>query len=315
MDLQSLLDLPVPPKPDYFGPDGAPPGFDLRLDAYELLLDGYAWVDSRPQIQPELLTFHTNGADHEGTVQSAINWGRSGRNRTKPHYAVNWPRPAKLLPTDLRAIGNSTEPWIEDLYGVSDSSFWSIVVETADMGKIAAKGAGYDWPADCGPFLGESVFGSLEMHHLEACARLAAYESIVWGFPLEFPDEADFANATGVCSHTDPWPYPYLTTVPGKTCPGTTKKDQVRDLITPRARLIKAVWLDDRPEDDMTQMNVTLVRHAGTADVKLQLPIPNEEAMEVWGLTFDDVVVLDPLSSRERAELEAAQGYKFTPGP
>lgn len=81
----------------------------------------------------------------------------------------------------------------------------------------------------------------------------------------------------------------------------------------PKVRQLYAQLSSQSQEDLMTRMPVTVVRHQGTADVKIQLPVPNEEALHAWGLSFDDVVILDPLSAREKHELEERQGYDFTP--
>lgn len=233
------LDDPIPPRPDRFTPDGAPPGVELRLDVFG------PWVATRPVITPRVAVVHTNGAAVEASVQSSINFGNAGTNNTKPHYHVG-DRPAKVLRTDLRSIANSTGASVEAEYGERDASFWTISIETADMGGTAAVRQGIAWPTDCGPFLRRNG----QPDDAEIVARILAYESIVWGFPLHVPDEW---NGQGVVTHTEPWPFPYFTTVRGKTCPGTTKKRQTFDEILPRARRIAAAWTDTTPppEDDM----------------------------------------------------------------
>lgn len=251
--MASLLDLPIPPRPDYFGPDGAPPGVELRLDAYNTLDDGLPWTPTRPEIKRRMAVVHTNGADVEATVASSENYGRNtrtekGRDTTKPHYLVG-DRPAKVLRSDLRAIANSTGSDIERQYGERDASFWTLAIETADMGKLAALKAGYAWAADCGPFLTRP---GDQPDDAEIVARILAYESMVPGheFPLAVPS---VWNGTGVVAHVWPWPYPYFTTVPGKTCPGATKIRQLRDEILPRAQQIAAAWsapITDPEEDD-----------------------------------------------------------------
>lgn len=223
------MTLPIPPRPAYFGPDGAPPGVELRLDAFG------TWATGRPTITPRVAVVHTNGASVEASVQSSINYGNAGTNNTKPHYHVG-DRPAKVLRTDLRSIANSTGETIEAQYGERDASFWTISIETADMGGTYAVRQGINWPTDCGPFLERP---GDQPDDAEIVARILAYESIVYGFPLAVPDRW---NGEGVVAHTEPWPYPYFTTVRGKTCPGTTKKRQVFDEILPRARQIAAAW-------------------------------------------------------------------------
>ncbi|MGI9645371.1 MAG: LysM peptidoglycan-binding domain-containing protein [Ilumatobacteraceae bacterium] len=225
----SLVGAPIPAKPPAFTPDGAPPGVGVDLTA----LDGKGgapWYKGRPKIKPRLTIVHTNGASVEAKVQSQINHGNRGPGNTKPHYAINQPTPLKLVPTDRRAIANSTGADLEKATGEKDCSFWSIAIETADMGGKAAKARGINWPIDCGPFLHD---------HAELVARIIAYEAIVWNIPLEYPDRW---NGSGVATHTDPFAFPHYTIVQGKPCPGDTKKAQVRGEVLDRAREIHAAW-------------------------------------------------------------------------
>lgn len=217
-----LTDAPIPPRPAEFTPFGAPPG--VSVDFHAFTDDhGMPWWTSRPKITPRLQLVHTNAASVEGSLQSQINWGNAGRyTNTHPHYAINAPRPTKLVPTDRRGIGNSTAPELRPEHGnVSD---WSIVIETADAGTKARP--------DVGPFLYD---------HAELVARILAYESIVHDIPLEYPDEPTEA---GTACHTEPFGYPWWTSVKGKTCPGKFKKAQMREDILPRARQIRAAWTE-----------------------------------------------------------------------
>lgn len=302
-----LLDRPVRPKPDYFGPDGAPPGIVLRLDVYETLDDGYRWLASRPKIKPNTIVGHTNGAAHEGTVESQIRWGKrtdtnQGRNTAKPHYLLG-DKPAKVLRTDLRAIANSTGSDIEAQYGCRDSSYWTIAVETADMGSIAALERGIAWPSDCGPFLYDNA---------DDFAHIIAYESMIPGqeFPIRVPPSF---TAGGVVAHTWPWPYPHFTTVPGKTCPGSTKIADLRDEIIPRAQQIRAVWTSpvqppeviDPPEDDMARY----ARYANW-DNQMHLYSVSAETKKRNGDQYVEPAVLPAIT---REQFVAIHGYEPTP--
>lgn len=217
-----LLDLPIPPKPDRFTPEGAPPGVAVDLFAYG------PWTAGRPKIKPRVAIVHTNAARKEGSLQSQINWANASSSNTHPHYALNAPQPTKLLATDRRAIANSTPKWLEDQDGETDCSYWTIAIESADSG------------IDNDPGVSDFLYD-----HAELCARILAYESVVWGFPLAYPVKW---NGTGVACHTEPFPDAY-TLYPGKTCPGAKKKKAVRDEILPRAQQIRAAWLrTDFPE-------------------------------------------------------------------
>ncbi len=214
--MPSLLDLPIPTRPRYFGPDGCPPGVVLQLTAFG------TWAIERTKIRPRVGVVHTNAASVESQLQGQINWGNASANNTKPHYAVNRPQPTKLLRTDLRAIANSTGSDIETRYGERDSSFWSIAIETADSGYNADPGIS-DFLYD----------------HAEIVARIMAYESIVWNIPIVVPT---VWNSTGWVTHTWPFPYPYFTTAAGKTCPGAKKKATFREQLIPRAAQLVRAW-------------------------------------------------------------------------
>ncbi len=225
----SLVGDPVPPKPSSFTAHGVPPGWDAINDAFG------SWSTSRPFIVPRVLVIHTNAASGESSIDAAIRWGNSSSSNTKPHGQAAKPRPAQLLPTNRRAIVNATWDSIQNRLGVDDSSFWSCGLETADMGSIRARNAGYSWPTDCGPFLYD---------HEELIARWCAYKCIAHQIPpvwLPF-SEHNFTHGRGIITHTDPFPPGYFTIVDGKTCPGSTKKERTRTVIVPRAAEIYKVW-------------------------------------------------------------------------
>jgi len=292
MSATRLSDLPIPPRPDYFGPDGAPPGVRLQFDAF-VNASGNPWYRNRPLIRPRVAVVHTNAAQREGTLQSQINWGNSAADRTKPHYAVNWPQPTKLVPSDRRAIGNATPLWFEEHEGERDCSYWTLNVETADSGTLADPGIS--------DFLSESVHGTIEVRHDEIVARILAYESVVWGFPLAVPVRW---NATGVTTHTWPYPYPHYTTVNGKTCPGDKKKAKFRDEIIGRAQQIKDAWLRPHKEDDMK-----FIRIKGYADQFLAIPVSAETKSRMQA---NSAPVMRVLSEVPKAELEEFFGYPLT---
>jgi hypothetical protein len=301
--MSRLLDRPVRPKPTYFGPDGAPPGIALRLDVYATLNDGTKWLAGRSRITPNTIVGHTNGASVEASVQSSINHGLRGTDNTKPHYCLG-DKPAKTLATNLRAIANSTGASVEAEYQVRDSSHWSIAVETADLGSIAAKTQGYNWPTDCGPFLYDNA---------DDLAHIIAYEAIVWNIPIRVPPTFP---AGGVVAHTWPWPYPHFTTVPGKTCPGTTKIIAIRDEIIPRAQQIRAVWTQPTPTPDeettMAQMRVVRLRWDGYADQVVAFHTSADTLRQVE-LLDDPVILLPKPDAATLAKIEAELGHKMTP--
>lgn len=225
-----LVGAPIPPKPATFTPEGAPPGVTPMLTALRGA-DGRAWWESRPIIRPRVAIVHTNAAEQEGSSQSQINWGNAAPANTKPHYAINQPTPMKLVPTNRRAIANSTEDWYEKEEDQTDASFWTIAIESADSGTKN--------DPQVSDFLTVSKHGPVPVPHAELVARILAYESIVWGFPLAPPAEWD---GTGVAAHTHPFPHPAYTIQEGKTCPGPKKIRTLFDEILPRAREIRQAW-------------------------------------------------------------------------
>lgn len=238
----TLVGQPIPPLDHTPSPVGAPPGIGVDIDFYHAWNDGKAlpgtlWWPGRPIIDPIGAVIHTNAASVEASLLSSKRHGNRGQNNTKPHYNFNGPVPEKNVPTDRRAIANSTGSSIEQQYGCPDSSFWLLAFETADKGYNQGTTAP-DGSLDLGPFL---------YNHDELIARALAYEAIVHNFPLVIPTQF---YTPGVYTHTAPWPYPHLTTARGKTCPTYTKKQQILDPnseIMARAREIYATWTGAEP--------------------------------------------------------------------
>jgi len=226
----TLLGKPIPPLDHDPNPFGAPPGIEVDFDALKAW-DGTTspfWT-TRPIITPRLLVVHTNGGSGEGSIEGAIGWGNMAKNNTKPHYHLNARQPKKVVPSDRRGIANSTPLAKELEYNVPDCSFWSLAVETADRGT--AKGG----TEDLGDFL---------YNHAELLARIIAYESIVWKFPISVPS---VWTGSGVVTHVEPFDGVY-TIYTGKSCPGLTKRERVlRGDILPRAREIRKAWTKVTP--------------------------------------------------------------------
>lgn len=195
-------------------PDQAPPGVELRFFARP---KGAAWAswlaahpsgtywENRPKIRPRLLLIHTNGGPSEAHIEGIERYAMSAQDNTKPTYQVDRDgRAAKFLPSDRQGIAC----YQADPFAAS--------IETADPG--------YPTPGEDAGFTPAQA---------ETIARIVAYESALWDFPIETPAQW---NGEGVASHTDPFTYPYWTKYPGKVCPGRQKKFEVRELIMPRAR-------------------------------------------------------------------------------
>lgn len=238
--------MAIPPKPTLFASNRAPDFVELKLGAYKTAA-GATWWESRPVIKPRLVLVHTNGASREGSIESAINVGNAAPyQNTHPHYQVDRNRAAKLVPTDRKGIGNATTVAARGDHGnVSD---WSLVIETADEG--------YPTPGEDGGFIGQQV---------EMVAQILAYESILWGIPLEYP-KAWYSD--GTAAHTDPFGYPYWSLYDGKVCPGRTKKQQLRDVVLPLARDIAAAWTaPESPPDEEDDVKPFLWRPSGYQNV------------------------------------------------
>lgn len=312
-----IRDLPIPPRPDYFGPDGAPPGIGLALDTWDRDVGGQPWYATRPLGRKRGALVHTNAANAEGSRASQERWGNSSTNRTKPHYLINegpslysdQVGPVKVLRSDARAIANATPSWYEEQTGEIDCSYWLIAIETADDGTA---------DGGVGDFLvaGRSEFGPVEVPHAELVARVFAYESIVHDF---YCTVLNPWNGSGIATHTWPFPYPAFTTVAGKTCPGPQKKATFREQIVPRAQAIRAAWLappTPPEEDDMGQINYIRLRFRDETgrlfdDQAMALPIGSREAL--IKLDADDDRLFTATIDATRAELEAELGFRLTP--
>jgi len=235
--------VPIPPKPTAFAPDIPPPGVESNLVSF--------WAE-RPIIPSHgmrLQLFHTNAAQGEGSVESSKGWAeRAPNSNTCPHFQVDRSgRAAMLLQTNRRGIGNATVTAHEGEHG--DVSWWSIVIETADSGTLADPTI-----SECTPEQAEKV------------AIILAYNAVVWpNITLEYPTEW---WGPGSACHTEPFGYPYWTLFDGKICPGDKKKRQMRELILPRAREIKAAWTappppppPPPPDEEIDMRNNRILRH------------------------------------------------------
>lgn len=262
---------------------GAPPGVIVDFEAFKWD-DGSPWWEHRPIIRPTTQVVHTNAASRESTVQGQVNWSNAGiRSNTHAHYNVNNPQPTKHLPTDRRGIGNSSLYTVEREAGVPDCSWWSLVIETGDAG----------WRLD--PAISDFLPG-----HAEIVARILAYESIVWEIPLAYPSKW---TDPGTITHTEPFPYPYFTIRDGKSCPGDKKKRTVREQILPRARQIRASWLQE--EETMYRF----IRIEGNADQHLVIPVSADTKRR---MNAENAPVLVVSSSATKAELDSFFGYEQT---
>ena len=238
--MANLTDRPVPARPSRFAADGVPDGprFQARTNAFG------TWAASRPKIKPRTGVVHTNAASQMSSVAGQINWGNAAANNTKPHWVVADGVAVKTLATDRRGIANSTGSSVEDQYGERDSAYWSYAIETRDTG--------YKNDPGISDFVDDDA---------ELVATILAYEAVTHGHPIVIPDRW---NAPGVVTHTWPFPYPYFTTVRGKTCPGEKKKRTFREQIVPRAAQIVAAWTGIASDnltgdDDMTPIPATIV--------------------------------------------------------
>lgn len=263
--------MPIPPKPAVFVADRAPSWCELKLDAYKTAA-GETWWKTRTIIRPKLQLVHTNAARREGSIEAAINWGNAASySNTHPHYQVDRNRAAKLVPTDRKGIGNKTTVEARGDHG--DVADWSIVIETADEG--------YPTPGEAGGFIGNQV---------EMIAQILAYESILHGIPLRYPTQWWEA---GTACHTEPFGYPYWTNANGKVCPGRTKKQQMRQVVLPRAIEIAAAWSGPpEPEEPVARIlwrpkgfkNVFVIEAANAIQA-------TESTLKAWGYDLDNLPV------------------------
>lgn len=216
--------LVIPPKPEKFDHELPPPGFRKQLVSF--------W-QTRPLMRQggaRLQLFHTNGAQREGSVQSAINHAERAPNQnTCPHLQIDrgGKGGALLLPSNRRGVGNATFDSNENKLNSTplddyDVSWFSLVFETADTGT-----------------LDDPTISAYDESQLQLCSNAAAYYHMLCGIPLEIPTEW---YGYGTASHTDPFGTGYWTLYAGKICPGAKKKSQLRNIILPFARQIAAKW-------------------------------------------------------------------------
>lgn len=204
----------------------APPDVDM------MLLPGW---EARSTMHARLVLVHTNGAENEGSIQSAYNWAKVA-GQTKPHYQVDRDgSAAKFLPSDRQGSAQYK------------ANPFCIGIETADLG----------WPTTNRPDAPGGTIGFTPAQ-AETIARIIAYESIVCGFDLGTPDAWDGSGCGG---HTDPFGYPYWTNVQGKPCPGPAKKAELRGSVFPRAREIRAGWLNQTPTPEPPPLEEDPVRY------------------------------------------------------
>ena len=298
--------MTIPPRPAEFTAHSAPDGVELLLDAYKAT-DGGLWWPTRPIITPRLQLVHTNGAENEGSIESAIRWGNSGvYGRTHPHYQVDRDRAAKLVPSNRRGIGNATRVDHRSEHGnVTD---WSLVIETADEGYPTTNRP--DAPGEDSGFIGTQI---------ETIAGILAYESILHGIPLGPPNEWFGA---GTATHTEPFGYPYWTIYDGKVCPGRTKKEQMQTTVVPLARQIVSAWTDPQvpplppQEPDMAQYakideaDTALLIVTDTTARWLRTGPEVDAAATVCTNTVDDPRILLPVDCLARAWIGDLPHYR-----
>jgi hypothetical protein len=228
--------MATPTKPAEFTPEGLPPNTVSMLVPF--------WRDRAVQT-PRITLVHTNGASGIATNQSSFNWATAKpEHNTLPHYQVQLDgQAAKYIPTDRRGLDNATvDPSSDEfatLTAAQQASIlahgqvrnWSIGIETSDLGYGPGK------PGDESGFTEEQI---------ETLAGILAYESILWGIPLAYPETW---WGTGTACHTEPFDHPFWTLF-HKSCPGTKKKLLMVSRVLPRAVEIKAAWGGGEHIDD-----------------------------------------------------------------
>lgn len=199
--------LGIPVRPKEFRPDWPPPGYRILYVNFQA---------ERKTIAPRLQLIHTNGASVESSIESAKNWAErrvvNGSSTTLPTFQVDRDGDAAMF-ININQAQNAC-------YKVNP---WAISYETADTGYKA-----------------DPTISGFTEPQLQALANGCAYVSVLFKIPLEYPSTWD---GTGTASHTEPFGYPYWTNSNGKICPGSKKKEQVRDVILPHARKIVEAWM------------------------------------------------------------------------
>lgn len=286
----------IPPRPDAFRVDLAPVGVEVKFVDF---------VNERPRLvggKARSILVHTNAARGEGSVESAWRHSHAAPNEnTVPTYQVDRThhgvtRARKFLPSDKRPIANATVtkttkfkpdgdliwPTLSsdvqrDILEHGNIRNWSLAIETADTGT--------DDDPDISAF---------DAGQLEVVSSIIAYESIVHGFPLRW---LETWHGSGVGGHTAPFPFPFTTIKLGKFCPGDKKKAQIKDVIIPRAIVIRGAWQGAEPADS---------RDAPDVDVPVTIPpdvVPDERsdnALRLQLLLIRDGIIRDTTDNRDR---------------
>lgn len=236
----TTLGRPTPPKPASFSPHGAPVGVEIKFVSF--------WQQRQLFAEPpRSLLAHTNGAENEGSIESASNWAEAKPNsNTVPHYQVGRThdgvtRARKMLPSNRVGIANATvmpgtTRWSSltkaqqaEILAHGQIRLWSLAIETADLG----------WPTPNRPDAPGGTVG-FDDGQGELLATIIAYEANV-SPNLPLVQLLEWWGA-GIGAHTDPDGYPFTTTAPGKPCPGDAKKRDMREWILPRAVEIDTAW-------------------------------------------------------------------------
>jgi hypothetical protein len=203
--------LTIPSKPTSFSPKLPPPGYRTLLVNFN---------NERRIITPRLQLAHTNGASKQSSIESAKAWAErrtvNGAATTLPHFQVDRDGDAAML-LELNRQGITS----------AKANGFVIGYETGDTGYLADPGI--------------SAFTEAQ---LQKMANGFAYCSMLFKIPLEYPLTWD---GSGSACHTEPFTYPYWTNAKGKICPGSKKKQQVRDIILPHARKIVEAWTSTAP--------------------------------------------------------------------
>ena len=224
------MTLTIPSKPTSFSPTIPPPGYRKLLVSFN---------NERRIITPRLQLAHTNGASKQSSIESAKAWAErrtvNGVATTLPHFQVDRDGDAAML-LELNRQGITS----------AKANPFVIGYETGDTGYLTDPGI--------------SAFTEAQ---LQKMANGFAYCSMVFKINLEYPATWD---GNGSAAHTEPFAYPYWTNAKGKICPGSKKKQQVRDIILPHARKIVEAWTSTAPPKPPTGETVNWNPTKATVD-------------------------------------------------
>jgi hypothetical protein len=212
----------IPPKPSSFTPQGVAPGCRRIPNLYPRVKMGR---------RVDILCVHTNWAQGEGSIESAVNWSLSAPGvRTYAHYQHDRDGDAaKMLDSDRRGIGTGGKAWYWDQFDLPTASWRSLTFETADRGLRTD-------PDPEGSYFSDAQLASL--------TRDLAYECVVHDIP---PVLLPHPTGRGIVGHCHPFPYPVFTTASGKQCPGHRKYRQLVDVVIPWTAAIVAAWTATTP--------------------------------------------------------------------